>query len=283
MSVRARSAIVLGVGVAIGASACSLATTFAGYVGDVPADAATRDAGAGDAPTTGALDDAGDADAGGDAGVTICRPGFKGATCSDPCPKNTAGLACEFALVYGLDVPASGTWATVAAVPYSSNSASTVPTFARVAYHLALDQDEVWIEMDAFTQDATQLGVPVNSVFDMPIKNVLVFSFASNQNSILTKTGGHIQLWSNCYDADGDGGAFDGLDAIQTSQPNCYGTMQVNVDGSPVLSFHRWANSGSSNLLDLGIGPSSDPKHTDWTFAKNSADFSTRRLEVYAH
>ncbi len=267
----------------VATSACSLATSFAGYIGDqsVAADAALVDAGS---LVDGSLVDGSDAaaqgDAGGDGSATVCRPGFTGATCSDACPKERAGIACELSLVYGLDVPTSAAWTTAAAVPYSSNHASAFNALSRVGYHLVLDQDEIWIEMDAFTQDATQLGVPVTYTFDAPVSNVIVYSFSANQKSVLAKTGGHVQLWSNCYDPDADGGTYDGLDVIQPAMPSCYGTMQINVGGAPVLGFHRWAVSG--NDIDIGIGPGPDTKHLDWTFVANAGQFKTRRLEVYA-
>ena len=210
---RAQSAFVLGLGLLGGASECSLATTFAGYVGDpVAADAALVDGSPPDdaADASGAADAAVKVDAGGDGAVTICRPGFTGRT---------------------------------------------------------LQQ--------------SRLGVPVSFTLNAPVSNVVVYAFSSNQKSILAKTGGHIQLWSNCYDPDVNSGTFDGLDAIQANMPSCYGTMQLNVDGAPVLGLHRWA-AGSGTDFDVGIGPCPVAKHPDWTFAANAAQYKTRRLEVYA-
>jgi hypothetical protein len=45
-----------------------------------------------------------------------------------------------------------------------------------------------------------------------------------------------------------------------------------------VIAFNRFSQ-GNGNF-DLGLGPSSGA-NPDWTFAGNSATFTSRRLEVY--
>jgi hypothetical protein len=275
------------------ASACSAIATFDGFVGPALADAAPGDDataasadGAG-APTIDAAGDARDSGSSADAGTAdaaeldaaICKPGLTGPSCADACPTGKAGRSCDYSLVYGLDIPVSGGWAAAADVPYSDDHSASTTSFTRVAFRLVLDSDDVWVEMDAFDTHPTSLGVPVDVVFDSDVTGVLVYSFAANQTSVLSPAKGHLQFWSNCYDGD-DGGAYDGFDIIEATMPHCYGTMHMNVQGHPVLSFNRWATGGST-AYDLGIGPAPDPQHSDWTFAKNAATFATRRLEVY--
>ncbi len=211
-----------------------------------------------------------------DAATAKCRVGFTGQDCATPCPDGTAGATCDYRLALALDIPAKGRWVAPADVPYGINRTGSVGAFARVAYVLRLDADEVWVELDAFTDDPTLLGVPVDRIFDVPASNMVVRSFAAGQPDVLAPTSGSLELWSNCYD-EGPDGAYDSDDVVGLSESDCYGSMQLHVGGVPVISFNRWAQGDS---YDLGIGraPSGQP---DWTFAQNSASFVKRRLEVY--
>jgi hypothetical protein len=275
---RSRSCLVLSAIAAIAAcvpiAACSLVTDLDGLAGtaDVsPLLDSSDGLDAAQAPE--APQDSAPVDAGSDSDAS-CRPGFTGPTCA-PCPAKTSGPACDFKLVLGLSIPLTANWQTAADVPYSDNASATVTPFTRVAYRLVLDTNEVWVEVDAFTQDATRLGVPVDWTFDVPVSNAIVRSFASNQVDVLVPTAGNIEFWSNCY-SEGDGGSYDHDDTI-SPEVDCYGSMQVHVNRQPVLSFNRWSQTST---LDVGIGrsPIEEP---DWTFAQNASTFTTRRLEVY--
>lgn len=212
-----------------------------------------------------------------DAQAKICRPGFTGIDCTTPCPAGKAGAACDFERVLGLDIPVRAEWNVPADVPYSEDRTASVGLFSRIAYRLVLDSNEVWVELDAFTNDAKLLGVPVDWSFDQPIANAIVHSFAPTQPHVLVPTSGNVELWSSCY-GEGADGVFD-ADDHEGGDTDCYGSMQIHVAGKPVLSFNHWSQGGTKDL-DLGIGPSPG-NHLDWTFAENAATFTKRRLEVY--
>ena len=269
---RRRWPLVVALGACVPLGACSLANDLSGFS---TADAVLAEAGSTDAAGVG------DGEGGGmpvtpDA-AAICRPGFHGPSCSTPCPAGMAGAACDYELVLGLDIPVAADWNEASDVPYAVNRTGSAGAFSRVGYRLVLDDQEVWVELDAFTTDATRLGVPVDWTFQKPVTNAIVFSFAANQPHVLVPTGGNVELWSDCY-GEGPDGRFD-HDDTRDDSPDCYGSMQVHVGGKPVLSFNQWTEAPASDL-DIGIGPA-PTNDLDWTFARNAAKFTKRRLEVY--
>lgn len=208
--------------------------------------------------------------------ICDCAFGWSGADCSTACAPGMGGARCDFQLVYGLDIPPQPDWNAFADIPYDVDAASTIGAFSRVAYRLILDGEEVWVEMDAFTADATKLGVPVEWAWDVPIANAVVSSTAPNQPSITTPTSGSLEFWSDCYDP-GPDGAYD-VDDDWGGGAGCYGSMQVHVGGATVFGFNSWTNGGT---VDIGLGTAKTGE-PDWTFHGNAFDFTTRRLEVYA-
>ncbi|NUO48941.1 MAG: hypothetical protein HOV80_08810 [Polyangiaceae bacterium] len=208
--------------------------------------------------------------------ICICKPPFSGVDCSTACDPGKAGTDCSFRIIYGLDLVDGVTWLLPADVPYDIDDAASVAAFDRVAYRLILDDHEVWAEMDAFTTDATMLGIPVDWVWDVPVSDVVVSSFSPNLTSMPTPAAGNIEMWSACYSA-GPNGVYDYDDDI--TGDDCYGSLQVHVGTTTVLAFNSWANSGG---IDVGIG-NSPGQHPDWTFTNNGAAFTTKRLEVYVH
>ena len=204
-----------------------------------------------------------------------CYIEFSGDDCATPCPAGMAGSACEFRIVYGLDLPTNADWNVLADVPYDIDETAAVGSFDRVAYRLLLDDEEVWVEMDAFTNDAAMLGVPTDWVWDIAITNALVVSVSPNQSNVAVPTAGNLELWSACY-SEGPNGVFDDDDTIGGGT-DCYGSMQVHVAMNTVLALNHWSQAGT---LDVGIGeaPSGNP---DWTFSGNAGSFLEKRLEVY--
>lgn len=223
-----------------------------------------------------------DADATVDAPVeasAFCPVGLSGPTCATPCPSGTAGAACDFELVYRLNLPSSAEWTAAGTVPYSVDRSATIGAFSRVAYQLVLDDAEVWVELDAFTSDATKLGIPVGWAFQQQVNRVIVQSFSPNQRGILEPASGNIEMWPDCYAQGGDG-IFDSNDVrVAPLLTPCYGSMQIHVGGHAVLAINRWINP--EHVLDLGIGPAPTPLSRDWTFASNANTFVKRRLDVY--
>jgi len=207
-----------------------------------------------------------------------CHPDVVGDDCATPCQSGMAGPSCSFRIIFGLEIPpAGGDWNVLGDVPYDINNSASAAPFDRVASRLILDAEEVWVETDPYTANAADLGIPVDVIYDVPITNVTVLSFSTNQPSISVPTDGNVEMWSNCY-AGGANSIFDYDDAISPSQPDCYGSFQVHVNMTPALCFNRW--SAGPGGYDLGIGPA-PTGNPDWTFAGNSGNYSVRRLEVY--
>lgn len=273
MGSRSRS-LLLFVALGLGAaSGCSLLTDLDGLSAPRTStpDAAVVDGGT-DAPNDSVAEDARDA------GLAICRPGLTGEGCTTSCPAGRAGLACDYELAYALDIPRTAEWNVASDVPYETKPSGPASALRRVAYRFALDSEEVWVEMDAFTQDVTKLGVPVDDLFREKVENVRVFAFSDRLSHVLVPTQGNIEFWSHCY-GEGSDGDYDDDDAISQSEPDCYGSMQVHVAGNIVFAFNRWSEGGG--FLDVGIGKSNKPGESDWTFSQSAAKFAKRRLEVY--
>jgi hypothetical protein len=209
-------------------------------------------------------------------GRCTCYPEFGGADCGTACPDGMAGPVCDFRIIFGLDIPvAVVNWDAVADVPYDIDDAAGAAAFDRVAYRLILDDEQVWVEMEPFTTNAVELGMPMDVIWDVPVSNVTVASFSANQETLSVPTDGTVEMWSNCYSA-GLNGVYDYDDDI--SGTDCYGCVQVHVGMQPVLSFNRWSSGSGSH--DLGIGPS-PTGNPDYTFEENAGDYTSRRLEVY--
>jgi hypothetical protein len=206
-----------------------------------------------------------------------CRPGFSGIDCGTTCPSGMAGASCDFRIIFGFDIPvAVANWDTVDDVPYDIEDAAGAGAFDRVAYRLILDDEEVWAEMDPFTANAAELGMPMDVVHDVAITNATVVSFSSRQAMVPTPSDGNVEMWSNCY-SPGLNGVFD-YDDDMSATTDCHGCIQVHVNMVPVLSFNRW--STNSGIHEVGIG-ASPTGHPDYTFEQVADDYTTRRLEVY--
>jgi len=219
----------------------------------------------------------GDCDDSSGVAICTCRPDFSGTDCGTACGDGTAGPDCAFRIIYGLDIPvAVGDWDLPADVPYDTDDADSAATFDRVAYRLILDDEEVWAELDPFTGDATELGLPFGVIHDVAVTNVTVLSFAANQPTIASPADGNVESWSNCYSA-GPNGVYDHDDDI-SSGTECYGCVQVHVDSQVVLAFNRWSSSSGDHELGIGPSPTGNP---DYTFEQNAGDYASRRLEVY--
>jgi len=98
--------------------------------------------------------------------------------------------------------------------------------------------------------------------------------------------GGFLEFWPNNYaaaNAKGVEGASDEVydfgDEFVADVVNGYGSMQVhNVTAKQtVFAINTWKSGGSA---DIGIG-NSPGKSRDWTFTKNGAAYSLKRLRVF--
>lgn len=204
-----------------------------------------------------------------------CAPNFTGAAC-DTCVAGKGGPNCNFDLVLGLNIPTTSDYDVPTDVLYDYDDTATPGAFTRVAYRLVLGTQEVWVEMDAFTANKFQLGVPVDWVFDRAITNVTVISKAANTPSVSVPTNGSMEFWSHCYGTNGGNNALYDYDDERTTE-DCYGSMQIHIGTNTVFAFNRWSAAAPA---DLGFG-NQTVGHPDWTLTSNAASYATRRLEVF--
>lgn len=214
------------------------------------------------------------------------------ATADHPCAANVAEAA-TYTLVYQLAIPANSDY-TDAPVPYAIDNSATISGYQRVAYCLQLDDQWVWVSMDDFTGGViTQTGVPVRSVTPGGFQQVVAnMNVDSNVPGVVTGDAiatGNIEFWQNCYNRPsllGLAGANDALyDFDDSINPDAacdgWGSMQVHNHGASQTVF---GYSGWDDAQVDGIGISNNPADgSDWTFAANAENFTTRTLWVFVN
>ncbi|MDD4098795.1 MAG: 9-O-acetylesterase, partial [Lentisphaeria bacterium] len=204
--------------------------------------------------------------------------------------------AGELTLVYDLAISKHG-----ADIVYDVNNADQIKKFSRVAYFLELQTrgqpvQYVYVAMDAFTDDATKIGVPTaaaNAVFQTKVGNLTVLSNVKGiQTGVNLPEAGCIEFWHHNYspqNTKGIPGASDQLwdfgDDIGLTKPDGYGCMQVHnyAAKQTIFAYNTWK---SGQNADLGIGNSppgagSAANTRDWTFHKNASNYSLKRLRVF--
>lgn len=208
-----------------------------------------------------------------------CKAGFEGANC-DTCVAGRYGPKCDYDIVYSLDMPQSADWNSNADVPYTINNDGVGGAFTRVAYRWTLGAESLWVEMDAFTANRNELGVPATASFDgTPVSNVTVISNAAlvaNQGPVA----GQLEFWKDCYNpTGGNNSAYDYRDQRLVGSA-CYGSMQLSIGTDMIFSYNRWSANGMS---DLGFGnqPVASGAHPDWTYKQNANVYNVRKLEVF--
>ena len=215
--------------------------------------------------------------------------------------------ASNYALVYEITnipstrgVAAPNSW-NVTGAPYNLNIASTIlpGSFTRVAYYMELQRTGetsstwVYVSMDAFTTDASKIGVPTlvsGALFqaNTVINNANIFS---NAVGITTGTGiGTVRLefWPSNYSGTnglsipGAAAAFDFGDSGGSAVTG-YGSMQIHniAAGQTLFALNSWGATGGGQL-DLGIGNRPSSVDTDWTFAANAGSYTIKSLQVLA-
>ncbi|WP_084734990.1 sialate O-acetylesterase [Actinophytocola xinjiangensis] len=205
-----------------------------------------------------------------------------------------------FTPVLGLDLPSESDWLNQP-VPYDfDRTAEVAGGFDRVGYCLELDGPEgpkwVWTSMEAFTDDATRLGLPTMSgqivrqrVDDLDVRtNVPGVNVGGGQT-------GYLEMWPNQYSAgastqvaNASSQVYDADDNI-TGNTQGYGSFQVHQIGATrpselhpktVLAVNTFTSADDA-ALSVGIGTNTAGE-PDWTFANNANSFTQRRLTVYA-
>ena len=169
-------------------------------------------------------------------------------------------------------------------------------SLTRVAYYMALQQntDEpliyVWVELDAFTQDAAKLGVPTifsGALFQQSVANLTVISTSPNV-TVGTFPTGNIEFWPYSYSSwNGTAipGASDTLYDFGDMHGNSgeYGSMQIHntAERETIFAFNQWGSASDTSFTpDIGIG-NNPGEHPDWTFTSNSGSFVTKTLQVF--
>jgi len=176
-------------------------------------------------------------------------------------------------------------------VGYSFDRTADAGTFSRVAYALELERtdgtvDWVVAAMDAFTPDASKLGVPCakGTCFQQAVAQLVV---RSNIASVAegARGDGIIEFFSTNYSKrgrldgfSGDDNTYDFNDTPNASPDPGYGSMQVHDAGrgATVFAYNRF-NGG---VADIGIGQNPDGENPDWTFMGNADLYKSRRLTV---
>ncbi len=196
--------------------------------------------------------------------------------------------AKDYEVVYDLDLKKLGS-----SITYNLDHHKDIHApFDRIAYVVELqDYDgnsrDVYVSMDAFTDDLSKIGVPVYGSGEFFQQNVTNLDVYSDVKGVVTGTGlagGNIEFWPNNYapgnsadvpNASGD--VFDFGDQ-PTDPPNGYGSMQVhNHDARQTLfAINHWSEGARA---DVGIGnqPQGNP---DWTFSANAGGYHAMRLRV---
>jgi hypothetical protein len=201
--------------------------------------------------------------------------------------------------VMQIELPQRASWIDQQA-PYSFYDTSAIDGgFDRVGYCLELDgaagQRWVWTAMEPFSADAAEIGLPTmaGQVFRQRVDDLEV---ASNVPGVVegSQQHGYVEMWPYTYSA-GAGGQVahaSGSEYDSDDSPSSrmgYGSFQVHAVGatrdaaqrpSPVLAVNRFTSSSAGDV-NVGIGPSPSG-NPDWTHANNAAQFSQRRLTVYA-
>lgn len=211
-----------------------------------------------------------------------------------------AALTAGYKLLYTVDVPVKSDWPTKQDALYTVNECGPdIGPFDRVAYYYELDKQGTgstfaWVSMDAWSQDARQLGVP-SAKQDIKqggffVHNLVVASNGGAQ--AVSGAEGYLEFWPMNYETAKQtvvpgqaAGVFDMGDTL--SWGGNYGCMQVHnvTGGQTVFAINHFGGDGFT--IATGIGPSVNEgggkNSTDWTFRENAGDYVARRLHVLVH
>jgi hypothetical protein len=203
--------------------------------------------------------------------------------------------AAGYTLVYDLAIPNSAALVNGTPVSYTTDNSEGITTeFDRIAYYMELDNGSgpqwVYASVDAFTSDASQIGLPHN--VNNPVKFQQIvdnMNVASNMPGIVTGSGiatGNIEFWSTNYTGVNDigipganGGTFDFGDGGAGIGIG-YGSFQIHNHGAAqtLFAYNRWGGGlGGNSDLGIGSAPSGSP---DYTFAQNAATYTVKNLQI---
>ncbi|MBN1346615.1 MAG: 9-O-acetylesterase [Phycisphaerae bacterium] len=193
--------------------------------------------------------------------------------------------------VYTLLIPDGANYASTPPDYVCDKHAEIKTPFDRIGYLLQLKKkdgalEQVFVSMDAFTKDASKIGVPCVATGTVFHQDVAKMTIVSNVKGVAQGEGIHggIEFWASNYGPenkrnipDASSKDFDFGDTGGTATAG-YGSMQIhNHDAkATVFAFNRW---GADGVCDLGIGNQPE-KNPDWTFANNANQYVLKRLQV---
>ncbi len=194
----------------------------------------------------------------------------------------------DYSLLYEMDLAKLG-----GRINYDRDNSNSIGAFDRVGYLVELESGEygdqkVFVSMDAFTDDAKKVAIPVfgsGALFQQKVSGVEVFS-----STDIVKAGkigtGNIEFWPHNYGQANTArlpGAspskYDFGDQYSEMNTPGYGCMQVHnfAAKQTIFAINNWKNGKNA---DIGIG-NHNGQHPDWTFASNGQKYSAKRLKVY--
>ncbi len=208
---------------------------------------------------------------------------------------NAGQLADGYQLVYTLEIPVVATFNSNPDF-YLYNQSNLPYKYDRIAYYLETKTPSgsaqyVWTSMDAFTSDASKIGLPVNAtgaVFQQYVSNLVVKSNVAGVSNGTDYAAGNVEFWASNYAAGNAKGipgasaaACDFGDDRGANTGAGHGCMQVHnyLATQTVFAVNHFGTD--NNVIGLGIGSRpgavSDP---DWTFTYNAGTFTRRLLHV---
>ena len=213
-----------------------------------------------------------------------------------------AGTLNGWEPLYTLNIPNTMRYG-LDSVGYDTDNAAAYANapLARVAYYMALQRldqplDYVWVELDAFTQDAAKLGVPTaasGAFFQQPVSNLTVISTSQSVTSGAF-AGGNIEFWPCNYSVENSasvpGASASIYDFGDKPTNGDYGSMQIHNTAAreTLFAFNHWGSASVNYFTPcLGIGNNPNPSATssggqlDWTFLENGQQFATKVLQVF--
>jgi hypothetical protein len=210
--------------------------------------------------------------------------------------------AVDFDLVYALELENDANYNAMPVAYCLDHSGVVTGAYDRVAYFLELDDGVVdqwvYVSMDAFTTNVTQVGLP-HSVgnpvaFQRVVTNMhVIASTSANVTTGVFENTGLIEFWPSNYGAANANGipnasdsAFDFGDSGFHAGAG-HGSFQVhnfdldgigpNTAGETLFAYNRFGPLSSADSVGIGNRPTG---HPDWTFTGNSTQYAVKNLLV---